>query len=105
MIEKFARLEEGLINFCPSLRSNDRGRLVASSLVRKGGEKRRIIGCKSVPRKNNTGNCLMRGGDRVVEEDKLSFLKATFIRSSRPDKRTLDAAGRERDSMTHFIGN
>lgn len=47
----------------------------------------------------------MRGGDRVVEEDKLSFLKATFIRSSRPDKRTLDAAGRERDSMTHFIGN
>lgn len=50
-------------------------------------EKRRIIGCKSVPRKNNTGNCLMRGGDRVVEEDKLSFLKATFIRSSRPDKR------------------
>lgn len=29
----------GLINFCPSLRSNDRGRLVASSLVWKGGEK------------------------------------------------------------------
>lgn len=46
----------------------------------------------------------MRGGDRIVE-DKLSFLKATFIRSSRPDKRTLDVAGREGDSMTHFIGN
>ena len=42
---EFARLEEGgghrgLINFCPSLRSNDRGRLVASSLVWKQEEER-----------------------------------------------------------------